>query len=302
MDFLEFKEKIVKIYNKRVKEEKFLSEKQYLNRLAQEIKSAKIYYETKGNLLKHLMDNPITSDRYVIPYLLNLTNKIDIDEAIQWIQVTSGDSGGIDIDSDFVKSDRDAIVTYLRDKFGDDCVTPVGTINRYKLSSTIKEFLKYLEVPFAIANDFTKDLDTDLSFEENMNNLKGTSPSKYKLYLEHKEYLDLVPKFLNHPKAIGTHAGGIVVSPDSIWKYCPVESTEENKQRKIITAFEESGSKQVLDALGLVKLDLLTVSNLDTITEAINLLDSDLYLIDEDGVKKIVTKEYLQEHISEIER
>ena len=83
----------------------------------------------------------------------------------------------------------------------------------------------------------------------------------------------------------------MVLSPKPIWNYCPVEMSGET----IVTAFPESGSTQTLDEIGLVKLDLLAISVLDTIVETFGLVNEDLYLIeDDDGTQKVVPASYLE--------
>ena len=62
-----------------------------------------------------------------------------------------------------------------------------------------------------------------------------------------------------------------------------------------VTAFQESGQVATLDSLGIIKLDLLGITVLDNIKEAVNLIDEELYLIEEDGIEKIVPKSYLEE-------
>ena len=69
----------------------------------------------------------------------------------------------------------------------------------------------------------------------------------------------------------------------------------------IVTAFPENGGNTVLDEIGLVKLDLLAISVLDVIQETIDLINEQLYLIEEDGIQKIVPESYIKERMNEVE-
>lgn len=105
--------------------------------------------------------------------------------------------------------------------------------------------------------------------------------------------------FLNEPNFFadgflvhnsGKHAGGIVVLPKPVYNYIPVDRVNG----EIVTAFPESGSDQSLDELGITKYDILGISILDVIGKSIDLIDEDIYLIeDDDGIQKVVSQSYI---------
>ena len=290
MDFSEFK----KIVLEKAKEKNL--NKDALIRLRTELFHAEVYYKDIGDLYEDLKNKPISSKAGVIPYVLGLS-EFDENEPWKFVQVRPGASGGIDVDSDFSGVGRDLIIKYLKNKYGDDCVTPVGTTSTLQMKVACKDLLRYACSTVAEANDFTKELDDEISFEENIKHLlAGTSPAK-DVYIKYQKILDLVPRFLGKARNIGKHAGGVVLTPKPIWNYCPVELSSD----EIVTAFPESGTSQYLDEIGLVKLDLLAISVLDVIQETVDLIDEELYLIEEDGVQKIVPYSYLKEHMDEVE-
>lgn len=109
--------------------------------------------------------------------------------------------------------------------------------------------------------------------------------------------------FLNEPNFFadgflvhnsGKHAGGIVILPKPVYNYVPVDRVNG----EIVTAFPESGSEQVLDEIGIVKYDILGISILDVIGDTINMIDEELYLVeDDDGFIKIVPESYINEEL-----
>lgn len=160
-----------------------------------------------------------------------------------------------------------------------------------------KDLLRYANCPVADSNTFTSELDDELSFEENIAKISSGNTPGSTIYHNYQKILDLVPKFLNKPRNMGMHAGGVVLTPKPIWNYCPVERSSDS----IVTAFPESGTMQYLDEMGLVKLDLLAISVLDVIDEVFSLINERLFLIEEDGVQKIVPESYLKEKQDEIQ-
>lgn len=282
MDFLEFK----KLVLEKAKEKNL--DKNALIRLRTELFHAEVYYKDIGDLYEDLTTKEIKSKAGIIPFVLGLS-ELDVNEPLKFVQVRPGASGGIDVDSDFSGVGRDLIIKYLKDKYGDDCVTPVGTTSTLQMKVACKDLLRYACSTVAEANDFTKELDDEISFEENIKHLlAGTSPAR-DIYIKYQKILDLVPRFLGKARNIGKHAGGVVLTPKPIWNYCPVELSSD----EIVTAFPESGTSQYLDEIGLVKLDLLAISVLDVIQETVDLIDEELYLIEEDGIQKIVPKSYI---------
>lgn len=291
MEFVEFK----KLVLEKAKEKGL--DKHGLIRLRTELFHAEVYYKDIGDLYEDLKTKPIKTKAGVIPYLLGFTDQLDLNIPITFTQVKVGSSGGIDVDSDFSGAGREHVIRYLKSKYGDDCVTPVGTTSTLQMKVACKDLLRYACSTVAEANDFTKALNDEVSFEENIANiLKSESPVK-ETYLKYQKVLDLVPKFLGKARNVGKHAGGVVLTPQPIWNYCPVELSSD----EIVTAFEENGSRTVLDEIGLVKLDLLAISVLDVIKETVDLINEELYLIEENGIQKIVPYSYIKEHLDEVE-
>lgn len=265
--------------------------KEALIRLRSEIYHAGIYYNEVGDLYEDLKSRPVRTDAGVIPYLLGITDKFDLDKVLTFRQTRPGASGGIDVDSDFSGTGRDTVIQYLKSKYGEECVTPVGTVSTLQMKVACKDLLRYATCPVADANMFTSELNDELSFQDNIEHLlKGNSPAK-DVYIKYKKILDLTPRFLGKSRNIGKHAGGVVVTPRPIWNFCPVERSDET----IVTAYQESGSNAVLDNIGLIKLDLLAISVLDTIEETFQLIDEPLFLIEENGYHKIVPLSYIKE-------
>ena len=267
---------------------------QYLKRYKKEIIIAKRFYDNGRNLYEELTSNKEKlSHRYIIPFLLGYTNEV-LDLPMEMEQVRSGDSGGIDIDSDFSSETKEKVYEYFRQKYGEDCVVHVGTYGTLGLLNAVKDLLRYNEVPFQEANNFTKELDTDRSWEENLQILKAEKPKTYAFYEKNKDVLDLVPYFEGKIRQIGCHAGGIVILPKPVYNYIPVERVQDG----LVSAWEESGSQQILDKNHVVKLDILGISVLDVIKKTIDEIDEKLFLIEEDGIQKIVPESYIKKALN----
>lgn len=170
---------------------------QFKSRYIKEIIIAKRFYDNGRNLYKELVEkiNEL-SKRYIIPFLLGLTNEV-IDLPPEMVQVKFGDSGALDIDSDFSPEGKEKIQSYLRQKYGEDRVIHVGTYTTMGPASAAKDLLRIYNVGFKESVAFTKLLNKDLTWEDNIENIKNISQEQYNFYLKHKPVLDLVPYFIN---------------------------------------------------------------------------------------------------------
>jgi DNA polymerase III alpha subunit (gram-positive type) len=278
-------EELRKYCNKKIKEYP-----QYLKKYKKEIIIAKRFYDNGRDLYQELTDNKEKiSHRYVIPFLLGYTNEV-LDLPLEMEQVKSGDSGALDVDSDFSGLAKEKVFEYFRKKYGEDCVFHVGTYGTLGLLNAIKDLLRYNEVPFQESNNFTKNIDTDKTWAENLDIIKAEKPKAYEFYEKNKEVLDLVPYFEGKIRQIGSHAGGLVILPKPIYNYIPVERVQDD----LVTAWEESGGQPILDKNHIVKLDILGISVLDVIKKTIDVIDEKLFLIEEDCVQKIVPESYIK--------
>ncbi|MFW6225629.1 MAG: hypothetical protein ACOC3V_01555 [bacterium] len=251
---------------------------------------AKRAYDNGINLLNRFEENKNNIQKhYVIPYLLGYTNEIE-NGTLKYVQVSAGASGGIDVDSDIQGNRRDEIFEHLSEKFGEDKVVHVGTFSSLGPSSAAKDLLRVYDIDYGESNEFTKCLSKELNWEDNIKAIQAQFPKQYSFYQRHKQILDLVPNFLNKVRQAGKHAGGIAILPKPVHNYVPV-----NRVNGVLaTAFPESGQEQVLDEIGIVKYDILGISILDVIDDTINLIDEDLYLIeDDDGMRKVVGESYI---------
>jgi len=272
-----------------------LTEEQ-LKKYKKEIIVAKRFYDNGRDLYEELQEKSGSiKTQYVIPFLLGFTSELS-DEKQEYIQVKPGASGGIDIDTDWQGEGREKIYQYLIDKYSEEQILHVGTFSTLGPASAAKDILRVYGVDYGESNQFTKVLQKELSWEENIEVIKAEHPQEYQIYKKHQQILDLVPDFLNKIRQSGKHAGGIVVLPDPVYNHIPVDKVNG----EVVTAFPESGSEQVLDELGIVKYDVLGISILDVISNAVDMIDEDIYLIeDDDGIQKMVPASYIDEEIAQ---
>lgn len=230
-------------------------------------------------------------DRYVLPFFLGKTEKVDLSKPLEVVQIREGDSGGLDIDLDLHPIYKEINKKWLIDKYGSEKVMGVGTYTSVGLASGIKDILRKCDVSFKESNDFCKELNDELSFEENMKNYKENFPILYETYERNKAYLDFTPKIMNGIKNCGQHAGGVLILDEPVWNYIPVIHTKDG----VASAMVESGNATECDLIGLTKIDCLAITILDVLDKAVEAVNEKLFkIIDDDGIEKIVPESYIK--------
>lgn len=279
---------------KRYCDEKIKEYPDYEKSYKKEIMLAKRFYNNGINLHDKLLSNKGNIDnRYIIPFLLELTDCIDTRKIPELVQVLPGDSGAIDIDTDSPSYLKEKIFNYLKEKYGEERVLRVGTQSRLGYKSATKDILRVFGIPFKENNEFTSAIDNELTWEDNIKNLIENYPSQYQFYLKHKKKIDLAKDFNGKVRHFAVHAGGVVVTDKPIYEYIPVERISGVP----VTAYPESGSDAVLDKNHIIKFDFLSITILDVMTYALEILEKKkirLFLIEEDGIQKVVPEDYLK--------
>lgn len=278
-------------------DEKIKEFPEYAERYKKEIVALKRFQNNDRNIYEEFENNKEKIDnRYIIPFLLGFTKKVDLSKDLDMIQVKPGASGGVDVDVDLSPEAKEKVTEYLRNKFGEDRVISVGTYTKMGVASAAKDLMRIYEVPFKESNSFTGELNSQESWQENLERIKFSRPDLYSIYEKYKDILDLVPYFVNKVRQSGKHAGGVVVTDRPINKLVPVDRVSGN----LVTAFPESGQVQTLDEVGIVKFDILGISILDVVANTIDSINEKMYMIeDDDGLTKIVPESYIDSQIKE---
>ena len=280
---------------KKIVVEKIKEYPQYKDRAIKELRRAK-WLENEMSVYDEIMEVEC-DDRYVLPFFLGRTDKVDLEKPLEIAQIKQGGSGGLDIDSDYEPMAKEELKQWLIEKYGQERVMGVGTYGTVGLASAIKDILRKCEVPFAESNNFCKELNDEVSFEENMENYRNNFPDLYRIYTAHKAYLDFTPRITGQIRQLGQHAGGVLILDEPVWNYVPVIHTKDG----IASAFVESGAATELDELGIIKVDCLAITVLEVISNAIELVKEDIIKVrDKDGIIKIVPESYAETHEAEV--
>ncbi len=174
-----------------------------------------------------------------------------------------------DIDIDIQDTRRDEVIKYCADKYGAGRVANIVTFGTMAARAAVRDVARVLEVPYAEADRVSKMIpapiqgrhiplaksivdDPDLKAEYNSN------PTS-------KRVIDYAIRLEGTIRSHGMHAAGVVIAPDDIVKYAPLEMS----QKDAITTQYPMGP---IEELGLLKMDFLGLSNLSILNNAVKII------------------------------
>lgn len=197
----------------------------------------------------------------ITPFLLGLVDCYDVNKDPKFIQ---GDMP--DIDVDYLSEVRDYIKNkWAVEKFGEDYVCNIGNYTTFGMKSALIDMARVHDQPREEILELTKNLDAK---DEDGNPM--TWEAAMELYPKLKQYCEDHPdvahaakKLINRNRGMGQHAGGLIISSSPLSDLVPLVKRKDNPQA---SAWVEGLHGQDLQPVGLVKFDLLVISNLKQIS------------------------------------
>lgn len=166
-----------------------------------------------------------------------------------------------DIDQDF--SDRDAVVEYLVNKYGNDRVAKIGTINNFKVDNTVNEVCKSLLLPRFEFEPLVKEVDklnltaNDKRWKTVLAEMIEENEIGKRLVSKYPEF-EVAKRMSATPANGGTHASGVIVSNVPITQSFAINP--ETQTAMAVASDMEGVGFIKLDALGLINLSVISAT------------------------------------------
>ncbi len=171
-----------------------------------------------------------------------------------------------DIDLDFSWKERDAIVKYVFDKYGEDRVAMISTTVTFRARSAFREVAKVFGLSNSEISEYSQYI--PWTSAENLPVLSEKFPEAKKLKFESeplKTIVKIAQRFAGFPHHLSIHPGGIVISPEPITNFTALEYAENKGLGLIIT----QPDMYPIEDLGLVKIDLLSQRSLAVVKDTV---------------------------------
>jgi len=208
------------------------------------------------------------------------------------------ETGLPDIDTDFPKELRDEVFQYIVSKYGSDYVANLCNIGRMQSKAAIKDMGRVMSISMKDTEKISEILEMTIKqglqadswedIEAEVGEALAPWEEKYPLLFEYAKALH------KHIRTYGVHASGVIISDEPLASTYPLKWNA--KQSKMVTQFD----MDVADEFGFMKMDLLSLRNLDTLNEVNKILEGEgqepidfktiQYMEQDEGVYELLDK------------
>ena len=206
----------------------------------------------------------------IIAYALNITDLDPLRYGLLFERFLNPDRISMpDIDVDIQDTRRDEVIEYCAKKYGEDHVSNIATFGKMFGRMAVRDVARVLEVPYAESDRLAKlvpppnqgrHIPLSVSVKEDADLRK-----EYENNPTAKEVLDYAIQLEGTIRSHGVHACGVVIAPDTLVNYIPLEMA----QKGVVATQFPMGE---VEELGLLKMDFLGLSNLTIINNAMRII------------------------------
>jgi DNA polymerase-3 subunit alpha len=201
-----------------------------------------------------------------------------------------------DIDVDFADDQRNEVIDYVKDKYGQDSVSQIITFNRLSSKAVIRDVARVLKIPIPTVNNITKHIPSKFGKVYKINQALAEVPElKWVKDSDENEIQELI----KHARVLegmnrnaSKHAAGVVITPGPVSEYVPLATAVS--QNEVVTQY----NMKDIENVGLLKMDFLGLRTLTIIRDTLELLkknhgielDIDKISFDDSNVYQLFTK------------
>ena len=206
----------------------------------------------------------------IVAYALNITDLDPLKYGLLFERFLNPDRISMpDIDVDIQDTRRDEVIEYCAKKYGEDHVSNIATFGKMFGRMAVRDVARVLEVPYAESDRLAKlvpppnqgrhiPLSVSIKEDADLRNEYENNPTA-------KEVLDYAIQLEGTIRSHGVHACGVVIAPDTLVNYIPLEMA----QKGVVATQFPMGE---VEELGLLKMDFLGLSNLTIINNAMRII------------------------------
>ena len=170
-----------------------------------------------------------------------------------------------DIDIDFEHERREEVIQYIYEKYGRDRAALTAVVISYRGRSAIRDVGKACGLSLDCVDRLAKSLDWWDHGIANPDRLRelGVNPNDTTI----QRVIELANELLGFPRHLSQHVGGFVITRGPLSELVPIENAAM-EDRTVI-----EWDKDDIDALGILKVDVLGLGMLTCIRKCLELLD-----------------------------
>jgi DNA polymerase-3 subunit alpha len=168
-----------------------------------------------------------------------------------------------DIDIDFCQRRRDEVIEHVRKVYGRDNVSQIATFNLLQARSCIRDVGRVMGMSFAQTDRIAKLVPDVLgvTLEDALRDSPRLAEAAH-AEVDVGRLIEVGKRLEGLARHCGVHAAGVVIAPRPVREIVPLYRTSRNE---IVTQFD----KDVIEKLGLLKMDFLGLKTLTVIDDCL---------------------------------
>ena len=184
--------------------------------------------------------------------------------------LTIGRKGSMpDVDMDFPSDRRDEVIEYITRRFGAEHVAQIVTFGTLAARAAVRDVGRVLGMEYGLTDRVAKLIPVNPVDPYTIGRSLDEVPDLKNLYQEDdavRRLLDSAQRIEGVARHASTHAAGLVVSKEPLQEHVPLTRSAEGQPVAQFTF-------QTIEKIGLLKLDVLGLSNFRTIQHALRLVE-----------------------------
>ncbi len=164
-----------------------------------------------------------------------------------------------DFDIDFCENGRDKVIAYVKQKYGEQCVSQIATFGTMAAKAAVRDIGRVLDLGYNFCDGIAKLIPFQpgkLITIEMAREMEPVLAERERKEEEVAELLSLAQQVEGIARSVGKHAGGVLIAPGKLTDFCPLYT--QGGAEGVISQFD----KDDVEAIGLVKFDFLGLTTL----------------------------------------
>jgi DNA polymerase-3 subunit alpha len=175
-----------------------------------------------------------------------------------------------DIDLDYPDDQRDQMINYVIDKYGQENVAQIITFGTLGARASIRDVGRAMDIPLPEVDRIARLIPGGPKVK--IADALEQSPDLKSAY-DGSDYIHRLIDTSMHLEGLArhasTHAAGVIISDRPLVEYTPLHRPTKDGESGIVTQYE----MEVLESIGLLKVDFLGLSTLTVMRRACDLID-----------------------------
>jgi len=171
-----------------------------------------------------------------------------------------------DFDVDFCQDGRELVIQYVRQHYGEACVSQIATFGTMASKGVIRDVGRVLDFPYMLCDRLSKLVPVEGVKPVSLAKAREMEPEFNAIIASEEgvdELMELGMRLEDLTRNVGMHAGGVLIAPGKLTDFCPLYCAEGSEST--VSQFD----KDDVEAVGLVKFDFLGLRTLTIIDWAV---------------------------------